>query len=128
QAGLNLGWLGSGQRSDHLRLLAVYSRDEGIATTRDNLIATLTYSRRVLTATDLYGSYTWWRAGLATHQESGNSVDIGLRQQFAGLPRFLQRSGTIEGFAFLDPEMRGVRGQGTEPLPDIAVALDGSST
>jgi hypothetical protein len=128
QAGLNLGWLGSGARSDHFRLLAVYGHDESIDSTRDSLIGTLTYSRRVLTATDLYGSYTWWRAGLAAHPESGSSVDVGLRQQFTGLPAFLRRSGTIGGFAFLDPEMRGVRGQGTMPLPDIVVTLDGSST
>jgi cell division protein FtsN len=128
QAGFNLGWSGSGPRSDHLRLLAVIGRDEGISTTRENLIATLTYSRRVLSATDLYGSYTWWRTSLSALQETGTSTEIGLRQQFAGLPRFLRRSGTIEGFAFLDPEMRGARGLGTEPLPDIVVTLDGSRT
>ena len=128
QAGFNVAWLGSGPRSDHLRLLAVYGRDEGISTTRNNLIATLTYSRRILNATDVYGSYTWWRTRLITQQEAGTSVEIGLRQQFSGLPRFLQRSGTIEGFAFLDPEMRGVRDQSTKPLPDIAVTLDGTRT
>ena len=128
QAGFNLGWLGSGQRSDHLRLLAVYGRDELISATHDNLIASLIYSRRVLAATDLYGSYSWWRTTLSMRQQSGTSVEIGLRQQFAGLPRFLRGSGTIEGFAFLDPEMRGVRGQSTEPLADITVTLDGSRT
>jgi hypothetical protein len=128
QAGLNLGWLGSDQRSDHLRLLTVYERDEGISTARDSLIATLTYSRRVLAATDLFGSYSWWRTSLGVQKEAGTSVEIGLRQQFSGLPRFLQRSGTIEGFAFLDPEMRGVRGQSTQPLPEIVVTLDGTRT
>jgi cell division septation protein DedD len=128
QAGFNLGWLGSGQLSDHLRLLAVYGRDEGISTTRDNLITSLIYSRRVLAATDLYGSYSWFRTGLTTQHQDGTSTEIGLRQQLAGLPNFLRRSGSIEGFAFLDPEMRGVRGSSTEPLPDIAVTLDGSQT
>jgi hypothetical protein len=128
QAGLNLAWLGSGPRSDHLRLLAVYGHDQGISTTRDNLIATLTYSRRVLTATDLYGSYTRWATRLGTMRETGTSVEVGVQQKFSGVPRFLQRSGTIEGFAFLDPEMRGVRDQTTNPLPDIAVTLDGART
>lgn len=128
QAGFNLGWLGSDQRSDHLRLLGVYSRDEGISTARDSMLATLTYSRRVLAATDLYGSYSWWRTSVSAQQQAGTSVEIGLRQQFAGLPNFLRRSGTIEGFAFLDPEMRGVRGQSTEPLPAITVTLDGTRT
>lgn len=127
QAGFNLAWLGSGPRSDHLRLLAVYGHDNGI-TTRDNLIATLTYSRRVLAATDVYGSYSWWRTSLSALQQTGTSVEVGVQQQFSGLPRFLQRSGTIEGFAFLDPEMRGVRDQSTKPLPDIAVTLDGTRT
>jgi cell division septation protein DedD len=124
QAGVNLAWLGTGPRSNHLRLLAIFGRDEGIRTTRDSLIATLTYSRRFLAATDLYGSYSWWRAGLITQQETGTSLEIGVRQQLNGLPAFLQRSGTIEGFVFLDPEMRGVRGPGTQPLPDITVTLD----
>ncbi|HSY48783.1 MAG TPA: carboxypeptidase regulatory-like domain-containing protein [Thermoanaerobaculia bacterium] len=128
QAGFNLAWLGSGPRSDHLRLLAVYDHDDGISTTRDNLIATLTYSRRVLTATDLYASYSWWRTSVSALQQAGTSVEIGVQQQFSGLPRFLQRSGTIEGFAFLDPEMRGVRDQSTKPLQDIAVTLDGTRT
>jgi hypothetical protein len=128
QAGFNLAWLGSGPRSDHLRLLAIFGRDEGISTTRDNLIATLTYSRRVLAATDLYGSYSWWATRVSTLHEAGTSVEIGVQQQFSGLPRFLQRSGTIEGFAFLDPEMQGVRDQTTRPLPDIAVTLDATRT
>jgi cell division septation protein DedD len=128
QAGFNVGWLGSGPRSDHLRLLAIYGRDEGISIARDHLLATLTYSRRVLAATDLYGSYSWWRTGVSTQQESGTSVDVGLRQQFNGLPRFMRGSGTIEGFAFLDPEMRGVRGADTRPLPNIAVTLDNTRT
>jgi hypothetical protein len=128
QAGFNLAWLGSGPRSDHLRLLAIFSHDEGISTTRDNGIATLTYSRRVLSATDLYGSYSAWITRVGSLKESGTSVEVGVQQQFSGLPAFLQRSGTIGGFAFLDPEMRGVRDQTTKPLPDIAVTLDGSRT
>jgi hypothetical protein len=128
QAGLNLVWLGSGPRNDRLRLLAVYGHDEGISTKRDNLIATLTYSHRVLAATDLYASYSRWATRAGALQEAGNSVEAGLQQQFSGLPAFLRRSGTIEGFVFLDPEMRGVRDQTTKPLPDIAVTLDGART
>lgn len=128
QAGFNLGWLGSGPRSDHLRLLAVYRRDEGIRMTRESEIATLTYSRRILAATDLYGSYSWYRTTAGEQQESGTSIDVGVRQQFNGLPMFLRRAGTIEGYAFLDPEMRGERGQTTEALPGITITLDGQRT
>ncbi len=125
QAGLSLGWLASAPRSDRLRLLAVYSRDERIGSTRDSAIATLTYSRRIFGATDLYGSYSWWQTAVDGTPAVGSSVDIGVRQQFNGLPDFLRRSGTIEGFAFLDPGMLGVRGAGTEPLADLVITLDG---
>jgi hypothetical protein len=128
QAGFNLAWLGSGARSDHLRLLTVYAQDQGISTRNESLIATLSYSRRVLQATDLFGSYSWWRAGAVARPESGTAVEIGLRQQINGVPNFLQRGGTIDGFAFLDPEMRGSRGQRSEPLPDLAITLDGTRT
>jgi len=128
QAGFNLSWLGAGPRSDHLRLLAIFGRDEGISTIRDNGIATLTYSRRIVTTTDVYGSYSRWTTRIGSLKETGTSVEIGVQQQFSGLPAFLRRSGTIEGFAFLDPEMRGVRDQTTRPLPDIGVSLDGTRT
>jgi hypothetical protein len=128
QAGFNLSWLGSGAGRDHLRLLAVYGHDEGIRTTRDNLIATLNYSRRILATTNVYGSYSWWSTRAGAPQQAGTSVEVGVQQQFSGVPRFLQRSGRIEGFVFLDPEMRGVRSQTTKPLPDIAIKLDGTRT
>ena len=128
QAGFNLGWNGAGARGDHLRLQTVYSRDEGIANTSDSLIATLSYSRRILNATDLFGSYSLWRAGQVGRQERGTSLEVGFRQQLNGLPDFLKRSGSIGGFAYLDPEMRGVRGPGTQPLSGIAVTLDETRT
>jgi hypothetical protein len=128
QAGFNVAWLGSGSRRDRLRLLAVYGHDEGISSTRDNVIGTLTYSRRILATTDVYGSYSRWSTRVGMVQAAGTSVEVGVQQQFSGLPRFLQRSGTIEGFAFLDPEMGGVRNQTTKPLPDIVVTLDGQRT
>lgn len=128
QAGFNFAWSGAGAHSDHLRLLAVFGRDQGISARNDSFLTTLSYSRRVLTATDLFASYSWWRAGLAKRQESGTSLELGLRQQFSGTPSFLQRGGSIDGFVFLDPEMSGVRGPRTTPLRDIAVTLDGAQT
>ncbi|MCU1245130.1 MAG: hypothetical protein JWN02_1040 [Acidobacteria bacterium] len=125
QAGFNLAWLGTGPRHDSLHLVTVYGRDEGVSGNRDSLLATLNYSRRVLAATDLYGSYSWWRTGVGAQEMTGTSVEIGLRHQFAGLPTFLQRSGTIEGVAFLDPQMLGVRSEGSEALPGLLVTLDG---
>jgi cell division septation protein DedD len=128
QAGLNLGWAGASARNDRLRLLAVYSRDEGIRATRDSAITTLTYSRRILSATDLYGSYSWWQTSLNGSNDSGQTVDVGVRQKFSDLPRWVRRSGTVEGFAFLDPEMRGARTVSSVPLPEIEVTLDAGRT
>jgi hypothetical protein len=128
QGGVSLGWLGTGPRSNHVRLLAIYSRDEGISTTRDSMIATLTFSRRILSATDLYAAYSLWSTTVGVVQDSGATVDIGVRQQFNGLPAFLRRGGTIRGVAFLDPERRGVRGERTEPLAGIRITLDGVRT
>jgi hypothetical protein len=128
QAGFSAGWLGSGPRSDHIRILAIHGRDERISSTRDSTIATLTYSRRVLAATDLYGSLSWYRTTSLARPVSGTSVDLGFRQQFSGVPAFMRRAGTIEGFVFLDPEMRGVRGAKTTALVDVEVTLDGMRT
>jgi hypothetical protein len=128
QAGLNLGWTGASGHGDRLRLLAVYSRDEGIRATRDSSITTLTYSRRVLSATDLYGSYSWWQTSLSGRNDSGQTLDAGVRQQFSGLPRWFRRSGAVEGFVFLDPDMRGARTVSSLPLPEIGITLDGERT
>ena len=125
QAGLNLGWTGTSARSDRLRLLTVYSRDEGIRAARDSGITTLTYSRRILSATDLYASYSWWQVASSGRNASGQTLDAGVRQQFRGLPPWFRRSGAIEGFAFLDPKMRGVRTASSAPLSEIEITLDG---
>lgn len=126
QAGLNLGWIGLSRPSDHLRLFGVFNRHEGVSTTRETMLATLTYSRRILEATDIFGSWSWYSTTVGSQEQSDTSVDIGLRQHFSGLPSFLRRSGMIEGVVFLDPEMRGEMGETTEGLPDIVVTLDGT--
>jgi hypothetical protein len=128
QAGLNLGWTATSERSDRLRLLSVYSRDEGIRATRDSMITTLTWSRRILGATDLYASYSSWQTSVSGSHHSGQAMDVGVRQQFSGLPRLFRRSGALEGFAFLDPEMRGSRTASSTPLAEIEVTLDGGRT
>lgn len=128
RAGFSLAWMEPGARGNHLRLLAIYGHDDGIRTSRENLLTTLTWSRRVLSETDLYASLSWWRTTLSTLPENGTSVDAGLRQRFSGLPAFLRRSGTIEGIVFLDPQRNGVRSEDSPLLPDITVTLDGTRT
>jgi hypothetical protein len=51
-----------------------------------------------------------------------------VRQQFSGVPRWFRRSGSVEGFAFLDPDMRGERTVSSAPLSEIEVTLDGVRT
>jgi cell division septation protein DedD len=126
QTGFDAAWLASGDRRDQLRLHAILDRAENISTTRDTLLATLTYSRRLVADMDLYGSYTWWRSRMSLIKTDGSSLEIGLRRRFEGLPSFLRRSGTIQGVVFLDPAMRGTQGPDTTPLADIEVTLDGS--
>ncbi len=128
QGGFDLGWTSGSASRDQLRFHAVYDRDEGIATSRAGLLSTLSYSRRVAAATDVFGAYSWWRSDLGERRLEGTSLDVGLRQQFSGLPRFLRRSGTVEGVVFVDPEMDGVRGDTSTPLADVAITLDGTQT
>ena len=127
QAGLDASLLTFGAR-DQIRLHAVYDRIEGVSRTLDSALATLTYSRRLFTATDLYASYTWWRTGTPGLTSTQTAYELGLRQRFDGVPRFLQRSSVIEGVVFLDPSMTGTRGADAQPLADITVALDAART
>ena len=122
QAGVDVALLTPGAR-DQLHLHAVFDRVEGVAGTIDSTLATLTYSRRLLPATDLYGSFTLWRSGEQI-QQTRSAYEIGIRQRFDGVPRLFQRSGTIEGVVFLDPEMTGARSASTSPLADVAITLD----
>ena len=125
QAGVDLALMTPGAR-DQLRLHAVYDKVDAVAETFDSSIVTLTYSRRLLQTTDLYASYTWWRTGLLSLHSDRTAYELGVRQRFDGVPRFLQRSGTIEGAVFLDPNMRGTAGADTKPLADVVVTLDGT--
>ena len=127
QAGVDVALLTPGAR-DQLHLHAVYDRVNGIGGgTTDSALATLTYSRRLFSATDVYGSITVWRSGaFSLHDQT--AYELGIRQRFDGVPRLLQRSGIVEGFVFLDPQMKGVRGEGATPLADVVVTLDNAAT
>jgi SPOR domain/Pilus formation protein N terminal region len=125
EAGMDLGIVSHDMR-DQLHLHGVADRVENVGATMDAFIATLTYTHRFGTATDIYGSYSSWRRGLVAHAVTGTAFEIGVRQRFDGMPRFLQRGGTINGVVFLDPEMRGVRGSGTTAVADIGLMLDGT--
>lgn len=126
-AGFDASWIGTGEGRDQLRFHAVADRDESIGTTRTATIGTLSYSRRVLPQTDVFGSLSWWRGGTLAFQQNGKAIEAGVRQRFDGVPAMLQRRSTIEGVVFLDPEMRGSAANAA-PLPDVIVMLDGTQT
>ena len=127
QAGFDASWIGAGEGRDQIRFHAIADRDESVRTQRTATIGTLSYSRRVLAQTDLFGSLSWWRSGARPFEQDGRSIELGFRQRFDGMPAFLQRRGTIDGIVFLDPEMRG-SATGAAPLPDVIVMLDGTRT
>ena len=70
QAGIDVA-LDSPDMRNQLRLHAVTDRAEGVGAVRSSTIATLTYSRRLFEATDIFGSYSKWRTGLLSRQTDG---------------------------------------------------------
>jgi cell division septation protein DedD len=123
QSGIDAAF-NSADRRDQLRLHAVVDRSEGVASTQESMLATLSYTRRLMASTEIYGSYSRWRTSFASRAVDGSSVEAGVRHRFDGLPQFLQRAGTIEGFVFLDPQQRGAHDATTTPLAGILVMLD----
>ena len=114
----------SADTRNQLRLHAVVDRSEGVASTQESMLATLSYTRRLMASTDIYASYSRWRTSIASRSIDGSSVEAGVRHRFDGLPQFLQRAGTIEGIVFLDPQQHGVINDTTTPLDGIVVMLD----
>jgi cell division septation protein DedD len=125
QAGIDVA-VDSPDMRNQLRLHAITDRAEGVGAVRSSTIATLTYSRRLFEATDIFGSYSKWRTGLVSRQANGSAYQVGIRQRIDGMPDFLKRRGTIQGIVYLDPNMRGARIEGTTPVAGIAVTLDGA--
>jgi cell division protein FtsN len=124
QGGFDASWRSDRATRDQLRLHAVGTRSEGVGATRDSLLGTITYSRSFFASTDIYASLSWWQSDFRGLANSGTSVETGLRQRFDRLPDFLQRRGIIDGYVFLDPQMRRTRGDATTPLADVEVTLD----
>jgi cell division septation protein DedD len=123
QGGFDASWIGAAEGRDQIRFHAIADRDEGIGGTRIATIGTLSYSRRVLSQTDVFGSLSWWRNGVPTLEQNGKAIEAGVRQHFDGVPSLLQRRIAVEGVVFLDPEMRGsVAGAAT--IPDVIIMLD----
>lgn len=127
EAGADFG-VSSRDGRDQLRLHAVRVETDGVSSKQNATLATLAYSRRVASSTEVYGSWSWWHTSTVLSALNHASLEIGVRHRFDGVPELFQRGGAIDGIVFLDPQMRGKQGEGTTPLPGVVVTLDGRTS
>jgi hypothetical protein len=125
QGGFEMAWLGSGPARPQLRARLLFNRNESVATRTDTIIGTLTGSRRITEATDVFASYSWWKT-----QRRGSEaivqplVEAGVRHRFEGIPSWIPSYGGISGSVFVDEDLDGVSdGAG---VADAEVELDGA--
>lgn len=124
QFGFETAWLGTSAARHQVRARMLHNIVEGVASRTATTIASLTYSRRITAATDLFAGYTYWR----TERRGFNPVEqpfveAGLRQRFDGVPSFGGGSGTISGVVFADEDLDGTS-DGTGVVADVE--LDGT--
>lgn len=124
QLGFEAAWLGTSESRQQLRARLLRSVTESVAARTTTLIATLSYSRRLYAATDVFGSWSYWRIdagkGAARAQPF---VELGLHQRFDGLPSVFGDRGTISGVVFRDDDLDGVSDGAGVPAE---VELDGT--
>ncbi|HET7434052.1 MAG TPA: SPOR domain-containing protein [Thermoanaerobaculia bacterium] len=123
---MELAWLGSGAARPQLRARLLYNRIDGVATSRDTVIATLSASRRLTDATDVFASYSWWMS----QQRGGEQIvqpifEAGVRHRFDELPSIGGGHGTIAGVVFVDEDLDGRPDAGATP-ESAEVELDGT--
>lgn len=113
QLGFETAWLGASAARHQFRARMLHNVIEGVASRTATTIASLTYSRRITAATDIFAGYTYWRTErrsfeapvqLSTVQPY---VEAGVRQRFDGVPSFGGGSGTISGTVFADEDLDG---------------------
>jgi hypothetical protein len=103
QFGFEAAWLGAGESRQQLRLRLLHNVIENVASRRATTLATLSYSRRLTDAMDVFASSSYWRTDAGTQP----FVEAGLRQRFDGLPSILGGNGTISGVVYLDEDLDG---------------------
>ena len=124
QSGVEMAWLGSGAARPQLRARLLFNRNESVAMRTDTIIATLTGSRRLTDATDVFAAYSWWK----TQRRGSEAIvqpllEAGVRHRFDGIPSWVPSYGGISGSVFLDENLDGVSdGRG---VADAEVELDG---
>jgi SPOR domain len=125
QGGFEMAWLGSGPARPQLRARLLFNRNESVATRTDTIIGTLTGSRRITDATDVFASFSWWK----TRRRGSEAivqplVEAGVRHRFEGIPSWIPSYGGISGSVFLDENLDGASdGAG---VADAEVELDGA--
>ncbi len=126
QLGLEIAWLGDARSRQQLRARLLRNVTEGVSARTTTTIASLSYSRALTSATDVFASWTYWRTELAGGDARVQPfLEAGLRQRFDG--SFLGGTGTISGVVFADEDLDG-RPDGTGIAAGIVadVELDGA--
>jgi hypothetical protein len=125
QAGFEVAWLSSGPSRAQLRARLMLNRIETVATSVDTMIATISGSRRISDATDIYASYTRWITKRSGQEELVQPLfEIGIRHRFDSLPTLGAR-GTISGSVFIDEDLDGKPDGGG--VADAVVEVDGAT-
>ena len=124
QAALELSYLGTSAARNQLRLRVLRNRVESVARAVDTTIATLSYSRRLSGATDVFASYTYWRTQTSNADAYVQPfIELGVRHRFDDVPSF-GSGGTIAGVVFLDEDLDGTSdGRG---IAEAEIELDGA--
>ncbi|HET8775400.1 MAG TPA: carboxypeptidase-like regulatory domain-containing protein [Thermoanaerobaculia bacterium] len=128
QLGLELAWLGNARSRQQLRARLLRNITESVAARTTTTIASLSWSRALTSATDVFASWTYWRTELAGGDARVQPfLEAGLRQRFDG--SFLGGTGTISGIVFADEDLDGRSDSAGVVAGVIAeVELDGART
>jgi len=124
QAGFEAAWLGASAARHQVRARLLHNIVEGVASRTATTIASLTYARRITSATDLFAGYTYWRTERRGFEAIEQPyLEVGIRQRFDGVPSFGGGNGTISGVVFADENLDGTS-DGTGVVAEVE--LDGA--
>jgi hypothetical protein len=124
QLGFETAWLGASAARHQLRARMLHNIVEGVASRTATTIATVSYSRRITAATDIFAGYTYWRTERRGQEAIEQPyVEVGVRQRFDGVPSFGGGNGTISGVVFADEDLDGTS-DGTGVIAEVE--LDGT--